>query len=138
MSLMFAYGMNTNAVGMKNRCPDAAALGAAILENFRFRFAYHADIVPCAGQKVHGVLWEITSNCLQNLDILEGYPYYYNRILVPVQYKSARVWSYVYHMQPGHEECSPRGGYLDMVVEGYRQHGLEINQIYTGLDSTKI
>ena len=68
MILMFAYGMNTNIGGMKIRCPRSKSIGAAVLSNFRFRFAYHADIVPCGGSIVHGVLWEITDQCLDRLD----------------------------------------------------------------------
>lgn len=129
MILMFAYGMNTNIGGMKIRCPRSKSIGAAVLSNFRFRFAYHADIVPCDGSIVHGVLWEITEQCLGNLDALEGYPHYYDRILVPVTCNGVTYESWVYCMQPGTSDRSPSNGYFNMVKEGYVQHSVPLNQI---------
>lgn len=134
----FSYGMNTNIQGMQKRCPDAVSHGHAILENFKFRFAYHADIVPEVGEQVHGVLWQVTEKCMQNLDILEGYPYYYDKIIVPIQYKNATLYAYVYHMQPGHLDSNPSKGYLDMVLEGYSQHNVNSSQIYESLRQYQI
>lgn len=130
----FSYGMNTNIQGMKQRCPDAISCGHAILENFKFRFAYHADIVPEVGKQVHGVLWQVTDNCMKNLDILEGYPLYYDRIIVPIQYKDITLYGYVYCMQSGNTNCRPSKGYLSMILEGYNQHNVNNAQIYNGLN----
>ena len=138
MTYYFSYGMNTNVKGMQKRCPDAVSCGHAILENFRFRFAYHADIVPEVGEQVHGVLWQVTEKCMQNLDILEGYPYYYDKIIVPIQYKNVTLYAYVYHMQPGHLDSNPSKGYLDMVLEGYSQHNVNSSQIYESLRQYQI
>lgn len=138
MTYYFAYGMNTNVQGMRKRCPDATSCGYAVLENFKFRFAYHADIVPEVGNQVHGVLWHITEQCLKNLDNLEGYPIYYDRIIVPIQYKGITVYSYVYLMQPGHVNSKPAEGYLNMVLEGYESHNVSDDQIFKALSDCKI
>jgi len=45
----FAYGMNTNPGAMSERLSAdgvARSLGAAHLQEWRFRFAVHADVVP--------------------------------------------------------------------------------------------
>ena len=83
--LYFAYGMNTNTQGMAHRCPGAVAFGCATLEGHRFRFAGPADVQRDRHSDVDGVLWDITEECLASLDVLEGYPFYYDR-------KWARVW----------------------------------------------
>jgi len=36
MTLYFAYGSNMNRPAMKRRCPDARAIGLAVLEGYRF------------------------------------------------------------------------------------------------------
>lgn len=82
--LYFAYGMNTNTDEMAYRCPGAASLGHARLIDHVFRFAYHADVVPCMGSYVDGVLWNISDQDLASLDQLEGYPAYYGREQVRV------------------------------------------------------
>ncbi len=47
--LYFSYGMNTNQDEMAYRCPGAHSLGHARLIDHAFRFAVHADVVPCSG-----------------------------------------------------------------------------------------
>jgi len=66
--LYFAYGMNTNQEEMAYRCPGAHSLGHARLIDHAFRFAVHADVVPCSGSYVDGVLWSITDQDLDHLD----------------------------------------------------------------------
>lgn len=130
---MFSYGMNTNSDGMKLRCPYARTIGAAVLRDYKFRFSYHADIVPFSGDLVHGVLWRITDQCLYNLDILEGYPRYYDRIVVPVEHDGTVYSAWVYRMQDGQKTSLPPSGYLSMVKEGYLQHTISLDQIQQAL-----
>jgi gamma-glutamylcyclotransferase (GGCT)/AIG2-like uncharacterized protein YtfP len=126
---MFSYGMNTNIQQMGIRCPRSTSLGAAILEGYRFRFANHADVVPDPGSTVTGVLWEITLDCLANLDLLEGYPYYYDRKMVEVSCAGKKFECLVYTMQPGNTSAPPSNTYLNLITEGYLQHGIDCNQL---------
>jgi hypothetical protein len=43
--LYFAYGMNTHAGSMAQRCPAAQSLGHARLLNHAFRFATHILLI---------------------------------------------------------------------------------------------
>ena len=131
--LYFAYGMNTNREGMTFRCPQARALGAATLPGWRFRFAGPADIVRDPDSKVQGVLWDISQWCLNSLDILESYPNFYNRDWVTVIYHGSAVQAMTYFMQPGIETRLPNPGYLDCVMEGYRNFGVDPHQINQAL-----
>ena len=129
----FGYGMNTNRASMANLCPAAVPLGAAMLPDFEFRFAYHADVVKKAGAKTVGVLWEITDTCLTRLDMLEGYPSYYDRVEVDVIHRDTVYRSLVYVMRPGHELASPSDHYWNMLVEGYTDFDVSKRQLHTAL-----
>lgn len=132
--LMFAYGMNTNPEEMARRCPNARSLGHARLINHSFRFAQHADVEPCANSFVDGVLWEITEQHLKSLDQLEGYPYYYNRVVSSAVLGSRTFNVLVYRMQPGHEVSEPTRGYYNLIRKGYRAHAVPTEQLENFLE----
>lgn len=127
--LYFSYGMNTNPKEMATRCPGAHSLGHARLVNHSFRFAQHADVEPCNDSYVDGVLWEITEQDLKALDNLEGYPYYYDRVVASVVHGSRTYHALVYRMQPGQVISEPTLGYYNLVTEGYRAHGVPTDQL---------
>lgn len=127
--LYFAYGMNTNPREMATRCPGARSLGPAQLLNHSFRFAQHADVEVCEDSYVDGVLWDINEEHLRALDNLEGYPYYYDRVVATVMHESRAYHVLVYRMQPGHEISEPTLGYYNLVMEGYRAHGVPTDQL---------
>ena len=131
--LYFAYGMNTNRRGMAQRCPGALSLGHARLIDYSFRFATHADVVKCKGSYVDGVLWTIDDFHLNALDRLEGYPYYYNRRSLRVAHDNRIVMAETYYMQPGNLDALPSQSYFDMVVEGYNQHNIPLDQVYNSV-----
>lgn len=131
--LYFAYGMNTNPTEMAHRCPQARSLGHARLVNHSFRFAQHADVEPESDCFVDGVLWEITEDCLRALDQLEGYPYYYNRVLSTVVLGTRTFHALVYRMQPGHQDSEPTRGYYRLVTEGYQAHNVPTEQLENSL-----
>ena len=132
--LYFAYGMNTNVTHMAQRCPAAVSHGHAMLLNHAFRFSTHADVVKDSNSFVHGVLWTITDDCLSALDLVEGYPYYYNRRFRQVMFNGRVVNALVYYMQPGNMDCKPGQSYFDFVAEGYREHGVPTDQLYNALE----
>ena len=132
--LMFSYGMNTNTAQMDQRCPGAISMGHATLLDHKFRFARHADVVP-ADSSVDGVLWLIDTDHLKSLDHLEGYPYYYDRDQLPVQYQGNIVMAECYRMQPDNPDGYPSQEYLNMLSEGYQEHGVPWDQIEAALDN---
>lgn len=128
--LYFAYGMNTNSQGMAHRCPAAVSFGHATLEGHRFRFAGPADVQRDRHSDVEGVLWDITEECLAALDVLEGYPFYYNRKWARVWFKGQECQALVYFMQPGNRNAPPSDGYFNMVLEGYEEFGVPTTQLF--------
>lgn len=129
----FAYGMNTNLDQMAQRAPRARCLGAARLPYYRFRFAHHADIVPDRDSSVWGVLWKVTEDCRRALDVLEGYPDYYNICEVDVVQNGKIYVAETYFMNPGNHDDFPSEYYLNMVLEGYKQNSVSTNQIVAAL-----
>ena len=130
----FAYGMNTNRSSMTWRCPGAISFGHARLLDHEFRFSHHADVVASPGESVDGVLWLIDEDHLADLDVLEGYPSYYDRAILPVEYQGNIIMAECYRMQPGNSDCCPSKGYLDMIFEGYREYSIPEDQISLALD----
>ena len=125
----FAYGMNTNREQMASRCPQAVGLGHARLPGYRLVFNRHADIQEHSGV-CDGVLWDITDECLSSLDLLEGYPYYYTRFQVLVEWQDQLVQAITYQMQPQHQVAAlPSPGYYSMVSEGYAYHQVPKSQL---------
>ena len=128
--LYFAYGMNTNVLGMAQRCPAAVSFGRAQLLGHRFRFAGPADVLRDRHCNVEGVLWDISDECLRALDVLEGYPYFYDRKWARVRWQDQEVRAMVYYMQPGNRNAPPSSGYFSMLLEGYEEHGVSTHQLW--------
>ena len=130
----FAYGMNTNLDQMAARCPGAVCLGPAWINDYALVFRYCADIVPAPGNWCDGVLWEITDDNLVSLDALEGYPYHYTRFSVVVHTDRGADTALVYQMTDQSFEEAPSNHYFDMVLEGYQQNGVPVDQLTATLE----
>ena len=127
--LYFAYGMNTNRDEMSYRCPHAVALGRAVLPGYRFEFKSFATVVPSPKEQVEGVLWTITEADELALDILEGYPEFYDKKTVSVEYNNQSYIAMTYIMGPREQGYAPSDGYYSMVSEGYQAFGLSQQQL---------
>lgn len=123
--IYFAYGANTNIEGMARRCPGAVLIGPGFLTDYRLVFRGVADVVPCReGREVPGLLWKLTPECEQSLDMFEGYPRLYGkREGVMVEGPHGDTPAMIYHMTEGHSVNPPSGYYLDSIRDGYREAG---------------
>lgn len=129
--LYFAYGANTNVSGMSQRCPRAQDLGPAQLLDHEFMFATHAHVRPKSGQRVWGVLWLITADCLHSLDMFEACPHYYQRHLALIKrgrFNLCYAWVYAMTHDPRHSP--PDSRYLNIVKQGYEDHGLDTKVLF--------
>ena len=129
VKLYFAYGMNTNKEEMAYRCPGARALGKAILPGYRLEFKSFATIVPNSKEGVEGVLWTITDTDESALDMLEGYPEFYDKKTVLVEHDNQSYIAMTYIMGPREQGYAPSDGYYNMVSEGYQSFGLKQQQL---------
>jgi gamma-glutamylcyclotransferase (GGCT)/AIG2-like uncharacterized protein YtfP len=129
-----AYGMNTNIKEMYHRCPKAQSLGAAVLPDFRFEFKQFATVVPDTGNFTLGVVWEITKDCEQALDRLEGYPTFYTKQLVTVFVDGVTHTAMTYLMYLDEQLSLPSNSYYNMVADGYEDHGISLDQLNNAID----
>ena len=130
--LYFAYGSNINLGQMAYRCPAADVVGPVVLEGYELLFRGNAKengvatIARHKGRKVHGLLWKITPECEQSLDIYEGYPRLYEKLEVKVRTRDGQeITAMAYDMTNLWRVPSvPSKVYYDGILEGYRQNGL--------------
>ncbi|NCC41124.1 MAG: gamma-glutamylcyclotransferase [Gammaproteobacteria bacterium] len=115
----FAYGANTHHGQMARRCPGARYRGCAALPGYELIFRGCADLRPAPGQVVQGAIWDIDETHLLALDRYEGYPTFYGRERLTVEYEGCPVSAIVYLMQPGRSVVPPTASYLQALAEGY-------------------
>ena len=139
--ILFAYGSNTNAGVMAERCPGAETIGAARLMDYRLCFPRFsrahqcalAGIEPSPGHAVWGVLMSIPQSEVDILNYHEGFdpagPIARNeRILREVAVHRASVAEPVtamaYFTIPDGTAGRPSPEYLQQIMDGATYHGL--------------
>lgn len=130
----FSYGMNTNLAQMSRRCPKAVSLGAAVLPGFRFEFKQFATVIPDVETDTDGVVWEISNDCEDALDILEGFPKFYTKQLVTVLLNGKPTTAMTYLMYPDEVLNLPSNSYYNLVADGYEDHGISLDQLEDAVD----
>lgn len=128
--LYLAYGMNTNIDQMSYRCPAAISLGRIDIPDHRLVFRGVADAVYSPGDTLQCVLWDITTECEEALDMLEGYPDLYDKTELPITFMGHTNYAMMYYMVNAYRTSHPNSSYRQMLEEGYQSHGLNIDQIY--------
>jgi gamma-glutamylcyclotransferase (GGCT)/AIG2-like uncharacterized protein YtfP len=123
--LYFAYGANMAVESMRFRCPDAVALGAFILRDWRLVFCNHATIQPEKDCVVPGCLWEISYECEEHLDAFEGFPHYYTKMWLEQDDYSFMA----YDMNPPYTYSAPAPSYVDCLQEGYHDWNLPLEHL---------
>ena len=121
-----AYGSNMNIPQMAVRCPAAKKLGIGVIKGYKLEFCVVATIKPCVGKDVPVVLWDLTKDCEDDLDIYEGFPHYYTKETLSVYFRGKTVEAMVYIMTP--PQCKkptpPSPTYLKTIIAGYEQNGI--------------
>lgn len=72
--LYFAYGSNLWLQQMAGRCPKSYYVGRGILPDHRWQINERgfANVVPCSGYTVHGLVYQVGANDEARLDRNEG------------------------------------------------------------------
>lgn len=128
--LYAAYGSNLNLKQMALRCPDAAVVGMARLEDYELVFRGGpgcgvATVEPRAGSSVPVLLWEISAQDEKNLDRYEGWPLFYGKQTLGFEAEGRTFPAMAYVMTPGREAAQPSEGYYQTILEGYADNGLD-------------
>lgn len=125
-----AYGSNLNVKQMKMRCPGATILGTAKLKDYELLFkgsktGSYLTIEKKEGSTVPVAIWEVTESDEKSLDRYEGYPIFYYKKEMKLQYKGIRtskrrtVDAFVYIMNEENPIGVPSIYYMKTCIDGY-------------------
>jgi gamma-glutamylcyclotransferase (GGCT)/AIG2-like uncharacterized protein YtfP len=105
-----------------------------VLPGFRFEFKQFATVVPDVETDTLGVVWEITDDCEDALDILEGFPKYYTKQMVTVLIDGVPHTAMTYLMYLDEVLGLPSNSYYNMVADGYEDHSISLVQLDDAID----
>lgn len=139
--LYAAYGSNLNLEQMAYRCPHSKPVGVAYLHRWKLMFKYHADIVGTYSNEdiVPVLLWDIAKEDWEKLDRYEGYPKYYVKRIVKVEYENTIVDAIAYIMADTNRRNFydfPDRDYYNIIVEGYYENKLPLKYLYEAIKDT--
>lgn len=131
-----AYGSNLNVEQMRWRCPDARALGTAIIEGYRLLFkgsktGSYLTIEPQEGSMVPVAVWEVSESDVERLDRYEGYPNFYYKKNMTITFTGIKTKkkrtrdAFVYIMHEDRPIEVPSRGYVETCLIGYRNFGFD-------------
>jgi gamma-glutamylcyclotransferase (GGCT)/AIG2-like uncharacterized protein YtfP len=125
---LFAYGLLTHPsymMGFRGR--------PAQIKNSKFDFHYFANVAE-GYTTVHGVLWEVDTDKIEQLDLTEGTPNLYERIIVQVECSGEIVDAFMYTMTDEtigwHKNEPPSEKYLKTLEYGYQHFELPTDQLF--------
>lgn len=84
------------------------------------RKAGTGNIEPAIGEQVEGVLWDVTDNLIQYIDLKEGHPRQYHRIWIAVEVQDLtlqNVLTYEVVPEQRREFCPPFRAYLQLMID---------------------
>ena len=137
--LYVAYGSNMNLEQMQFRCGKSKLLGVGKLKGWRLVFNIHADIIQTNNKNdiIPIVLWDIDDDDWKMLDIYEGYPNYYIKKKVDIEFKGKNKKAIVYVMNDDKKGIyPPYKEYFNTIKQGYIQHNINTLYLYQTLDYT--
>ncbi len=125
-----AYGSNLNLPQMRYRCPIAAVIGTAVIEDYELLFkgsrsGSYLTIEPKVGASVPVAVWSVTERDELRLDRYEGYPNFYYKEYLTLPVKDVRTGKvrnhacFVYIMHEDRPIGAPTVEYLETCLEGY-------------------
>ncbi len=129
-----AYGSNLNVRQMRFRCPTAIIVGKGTIKGYRLLFkgsktGSYLTIEEAKGYEVPVAVWKVDEPCEKALDRYEGYPCFYYKKEIEIDYISIkkkelrRCKAFVYIMHEERELGIPSRGYVEVCLEGYRTFG---------------
>lgn len=122
----FAYGSNLNKKQMIERCPDSKPMFTATVPNYKLVFVGWsrqwqggvASIKSFRGDRVRGAIYQVSEQCLRQLDRYESG---YNRFKITVLGEDSESLEAVTYIKVGQlEETPPSNEYLALIQQGLR------------------
>ncbi|KAJ3570725.1 hypothetical protein NP233_g4215 [Leucocoprinus birnbaumii] len=143
-AIYFGYGSNMWQNQMDRRCPENKYLGIGYLNDWKWIICERgfANIKPSPGDKVYGLIYEISENDEKNLDGYEGVPVHYLKKYYPITFLGAKSSpeesekkALIYINEQWHTESPPNTEYIyrmnmaiaDGIKEGVPEDYMEQN-----------
>jgi gamma-glutamylcyclotransferase len=135
----FAYGSNLNRRQMHDRCPEATVMARAVLHDHLLIFGGFsrrwngpvASITRAEGSAVPGLLYRIGKRDAKRLDLYEGCPHAYRRIVRPVWDARGRQRRALLYVQPAEdfEPLAPARKYFRVLERAYARLGFDMDSL---------
>jgi gamma-glutamylcyclotransferase (GGCT)/AIG2-like uncharacterized protein YtfP len=130
--LYFAYGSNMNLSQMKDRCPCARFLKRGFIKGYKFVYDGYsgirrgavANIIPSENSILWGAVFEITKECLSQLDDFEGYPNAYARQEFEVWDDNSEPCNAIAYLRVGRTIAKPNEDYEQIILRGAKDCNL--------------
>lgn len=140
--LYFAYGSNLNSAQMRQRCSNHRVVGVARLPGYRIGFYGHSakwdgaveTIVRHAQSEVWGVLYQLDAADWEQLDNYQdaradGLGTYFHYPVEVLDLQQAVKVAITYRKDMLGKTERPSTEYLNMIIQGAREHGLPENYV---------
>lgn len=129
-----AYGCNMDREGMARRCPDCEFIDIGYLLDYELIFKGCASIRKLKDSKVPVAIYLISKSDEKYLDMMEGYPNYYDKIEVEVDsFNNGKLKGKIYIMNENYPEGTPSRWYFNGIKDSYRDFGFDediLNKAY--------
>ncbi len=127
----FAYGSNLDESQLHRRCPSAILVTVGSLPDFRLAFTVRsagwsagaADVVESPGDRVWGLVFELTDEDLEQLDRFEGHPDQYQRFIARIEVPQGMLDAWVYTAARKEPFVAPSRRYVGIIREAALRHG---------------
>lgn len=138
----FGFGSNLNITSLLAKGIKPLASRCATLNGWQLRFNVqhffqheggvgNIERSETANDHVLGVLYDCPDDALPSLDAMEAYGYGYDRITIEVEVEGETISAFTYVGMPEFidNDCLPSRRYLNIVVNGARQSGLDSDYV---------
>ncbi|MGI6781879.1 MAG: gamma-glutamylcyclotransferase family protein [Acholeplasmataceae bacterium] len=138
MKYYLAYGSNLDLDHMKKICPNAIFLGITKITGLKLAFRgehlrSYLTVVIDKSSSVEVGIFQITNHCEKALDYYEAYPNLYFKDEIEFTYHGQIFKGLIYIMRDKYKFNLPTKEYLDMVINAFNYHKLDINPIKKAL-----
>lgn len=135
--LYCAYGSNMNIGQMAYRCPNSHVVDTCNIRGWQIVFNTHADIIETGNYDdvLPVVVWEVPDEDWESLDIYEGYPLYYIKRDVVVEFYDGRKENAVAYVMADDRKgiYPPTRSYFDTIIEGCESNDIDTEYLYDAM-----
>ena len=143
-----AYGSNLNIRQMRMRCPSARIIGTSEIPDYELLFkgsktGSYLTIEECEKGTVPVVIWEVTASDEAALDRYEGFPNFYYKKDIRLQYRGIRTGkirqrnTFVYIMHEDRVLGVPSNFYMQTCLSGYKSFGFDPKFLHEAYDRSR-